>query len=369
MDRKVAIIGTAGLPARYGGFETLAGELVNHLGQDFQITVYCSRRLYTPAERKNSLGDAHLVYIPLKANGFQSVFYDLFSMVHALFRSEVFLVLGVSGAVFLPLVRTCTKRKIIVHTDGLEWQRKRWNRAIRFFLKLSEQIAVKSAHHVIADNPVIEDYLKRQYGKSPALIGYGGNHVVQVSPEEEDGNKYPFLKQTKSEFYPGYTLSVGRVVPENNHELVLEAFSEMPDKTIVIIGNWGSGRYGHRLHQRFQDYNNIYLLDPIYEQHELDRIRSNASFYIHGHSSGGTNPALVEAMYLGLPVIAHGNRFNISTTENQAYYFKNKTELKSLLQNTSYEAFKSCGKRLQAIAHEKMRWQDVAEDYAELFTP
>jgi len=367
MSRKVAIIGTAGLPARYGGFETLVRELVNHLSQDFHITVYCSRRLYKPAERSGRWEKADLVYVPFKANGYQSIFYDLFSLFHALCRAEIFLVLGVSGAMFLPLIRIFTNRRIIVHTDGLEWQRKRWNRAIRFFLKLSERIAVKSAHKVIADNPAIEDYLKQRYGKFPALIGYGGDHVLSVTAEENDTEKYPFMQQMSSEPFRGYAISVGRIVPENNYELILEAFSEIPDGTIIIIGNWRSGRYGKRLQQRFQQYSNIFLLDPIYDQHELDKLRSNASIYIHGHSSGGTNPTLVEAMYLGLPVIAHENPFNINTTENQAYYFREKTVLKDILRNTSTVAFSACGKRLQAIAHEKMRWKDVAGEYGGLF--
>lgn len=363
----MAIIGTAGLPARYGGFETLARELVNHLSLDFHIIVYCSRSLYKRAERKENWERADLVYIPFKANGYQSFFYDLFSLSHALCRADVFLILGVSGALCLPLIRAFTKRRIIVHTDGLEWQRKRWNRAIRFFLKLSERVAVKSAHEVVADNLAIEDYLKKRFGKFPALIGYGGDHVLSGSAEKHDREKYPFMNQMNSGQSRGYAVSVGRIVPENNYTLILEAFSETPDKTMVIIGNWGLSRYGKRLYHRFKDCRNIFLLDPIYNQHELDRLRSNAALYIHGHSSGGTNPALVEAMCLGLPVIANENPFNISTTENQAYYFKDKEDLKSLLQSTSSEEFISCGKRMQTIAREKMRWEDVARRYAGLF--
>ncbi len=366
MDRKVAIIGTAGLPARYGGFETLVRELVNHLGQHYNITVYCSRSLYKPAERSKCSGKANLVYIPFNANGYQSVIYDLLSLIHALPRTDVFLILGVSGAVFLPLIKRFTHRKIIVHTDGLEWKRERWNRPIKFFLKLSEKLAVKSAHTLIADNPAIEDYLQRRYKKSPALIGYGGDHVLSVSAEENDPERYPFMRNMSGEASRGYAISVGRIVPENNYEMILEAFSEIPDKNIVIVGNWKSSRHGKRMRNRFQKYSNIFLMDPIYDQQELDRLRSNASLYIHGHSSGGTNPALVEAMYLGLPVLAHNNPFNISTTENRAFYFSEKTDLKKLLRDTSPEAFRSCGKQLQAIAHEKMRWEDVAEGYAGL---
>ena len=109
------------------------------------------------------------------------------------------------------------------------------------------------------------------------------------------------------------------------------------------------------------------LLDPVYNQKQLNLLRSNASVYIHGHSCGGTNPSLVEAMFLGLPVIAHNNPFNLSTTENQAFYFTDESDIVRILRSNSQKDYESCGKRLQSIAHGKMIWTEVVSKYAELF--
>lgn len=367
MKRKVAIIGTAGLPSRYGGFETLARELVIHLGHHSDLTVYCSRKQYTPTERTSSWQKAKLIYIPLKANGYQSVFYDIYSMIHALFHSEILLVLGISGAIFLPCVRIVSNRKIILNPDGLEWRRKRWNRGIRLFLKVSEWMAIKSAHSIITDNGVIHDYIKQTYNKNSLLIGYGGDHVSSVRKQKDISKRYPFIRQNQGDDSRGYAISVGRIVAENNFDLILEAYNNIMNEDLVIIGNWSSSRYGRKLREEYSIKENIFLLNPVYDQEELDLLRSNASFYIHGHSSGGTNPSLVEAMYLGLPVIAHNNPYNLSTTENQAFYFNNKKDLFELVRNTSTEELNSCGKKLQAIAQKKMKWKDITKEYAKLF--
>ena len=219
---------------------------------------------------------------------------------------------------------------------------------------------------MIADNRIIEDYIKDTYGKSSSLIGYGGDHVSPVAIRGSDPVKYPFMRIKTGSGLSEYAISVGRIVPENNYEIVLEAYRHLPEKNLVVIGNWGSSRYGKKLKNKFHRFRNIFLLDPVYDQQELDMLRSNASLYIHGHSSGGTNPSLVEAMYLGLPVIAHNNPYNLCTTENQAYYFNDKKDLIEILANISHEDLKTCGTRLQVIAHEKMRWGEIALGYADL---
>lgn len=367
MKKKIAIIGTAGIPARYGGFETLANELVNNLPEDFDLTVYCSSRIYTRKERRNSDKKVNHVYIPLRPNGYQSILYDLYSLVHALFNSDVLLILGISGVIFLPLIRILSNRRIIVHVDGQEWNRSRWNTIIKSFLKLSERIAVICAHSVITDHPVIESYIRNTYNKSSSMIGYGGDHVFTVENDESDQELSSYMKLITENKDPGYAISVGRIVPENNYNIILEAYSELPGKRIILIGNWQSSRYGRKLKIKFQQYENMILLDPVYNQKHLNLLRSNASVYLHGHSCGGTNPSLVEAMFLGLPVIAHNNPFNLSTTENQAFYFSDENEIVKILGSNSQKDFESCGKRLQSVAQEKMKWAEVARKYTELF--
>jgi len=123
MSIKVAIIGSVGIPPRYGGFETVVQQLVNCLGNDFRIYVYCSQRHYKKSERVKFYKKARLYYLPLNALGFQSIFYDALSIKHATLYAKILLVLGISGGMIFPFVRLFTNRKIIVNVDGIEWNR------------------------------------------------------------------------------------------------------------------------------------------------------------------------------------------------------------------------------------------------------
>ena len=129
-NKRIAIIGTAGVPCRYGGFETLAHQLVTHLSDQFRFTVYCSGKLYKRGERPAKWKGARLVYLPLNANGISSVVYDIWSVLHALFVADTLLLLGVSGGLVVPFVRLLTRKKVIVHIDGQEWRRGKWGRLL-----------------------------------------------------------------------------------------------------------------------------------------------------------------------------------------------------------------------------------------------
>ena len=148
--KKVAVIGTVGIPAKYGGFETLTEYLVENSNEDFDFTVYCSKPKYK--ERPKSYKNSRLVYLPLEANGKSSIPYDALSIIHALFYADVLLVLGVSGAFLLPFVKFFTKKKIVTNIDGLEWKRDKWGGLAKKYLKKQEAIAVKYSHEVVADN-------------------------------------------------------------------------------------------------------------------------------------------------------------------------------------------------------------------------
>ena len=156
-------------------------------------------------------------------------------------------------------------------------------------------------------NQVIKDYAREVYHRDSELIEYGGDNAY---PVEDDGtlkSKYGLVKGQ-------YCFKVARIEPENNIEMILQAFVQMPDETIVIVGNWERSEFGKRLKNEYSSYKNIRLLNPIYDGHELNLLRSNCKLYIHGHSVGGTNPSLVEAMNLHLPIIAYDVLYNKETT-------------------------------------------------------
>lgn len=354
--KKIAIIGTVGVPANYGGFETLAEHLIQDLGQDHDITVYCSGKKYSKEERLATYKGAKLIYLPLDANGIQSIPYDTLSIIHALFYSDVFLILGVAGAWILPLVKWFTHKKIIISIDGIEWKRDKWNLLAKWYLFWAEGLAVKYSHIDISDNEAIQDYTAARYGSLSRIIEYGADHTIKTPMSIETKEKYSFSHNP-------YAFKVCRIEPENNVHLILEAFSTTDTMPLVIIGNWDKSQYGIALKKKYFNHPNIHILDPIYDQHKLDEIRSNASLYVHGHSAGGTNPSLVEAMYLGLPIISFGVSYNKVTTEHKAIYFDDLESLICQLNEIYTAKLERVGAVMKEIAHRRYTWSKIASKY------
>ncbi|MFK7775935.1 MAG: DUF1972 domain-containing protein [Saprospiraceae bacterium] len=358
--KKLAIIGTVGVPARYGGFETLAHQLVENLNTEYDITVYNSTKHYCAKERVKEWNGAKIKYIPLSANGAYSIIYDILSMIHAIIFSEVLLILGVSGCLFLPFIKLFfPSRKIIVNVDGLEWRRAKWNVYAKTFLSWSERVAVWCANEIIADNAAIQKYVLDRYGKRSNLIEYGADHNQVEDIKPETFQKYPFLNQE-------YAFKVARIEPENNIHIILKGFAKQDTLPLVLIGNWKNSDYGKSLQNEFSEYDHLHLLDPIYEANLLNQMRSNAKVYIHGHSEGGTNPSLVEAMYLALPIISFDIIYNKVTTENQAVYFETSNELCQLIKDIELIDLDKLSVNLSEVANRRYLWSVIADKYSNL---
>ena len=354
---KIAVIGTVGIPAKYGGFETLADHLVEELSGDVDFTVYCTKKKYAKDQRPATYKGAKLVYLPFDANGIQSIVYDCISILHAMFFADVLLILGVSGGIMLPFVRLFTRKKIIISIDGIEWKRNKWSKAARLYLFAAEWLAVKFSHADISDNESIQDYTAIRYKTLSHIIEYGADHTIAVKPTQADKEKYAFLNKP-------YAFKVCRIEPENNIHIVTEAFAKLPKHTLVIVGNWNNSEYGKELKEKYKHFSNIHLLDPIYNQRELDLLRGNCLVYVHGHSAGGTNPSLVEAMYLGLPIVAFGVNYNKTTTEHQAFYFKTADELENIISTTKIADLKKKAAEMKDIADRRYTWKVIAKKYA-----
>lgn len=354
---RVAIVGTVGLPSRYGGFETLAQYLVEHLGDEFDFTVYCSGPDYR--ERPREYGRARLVYVPLRANGGQSIPYDLCNYAHAWRHADVLLVLGCSGTLALGLGRMLGKPSIL-NVGGLEWQRSKWGRWARNFLRISEWAGVKAADYVVSDNIGISYHLRKAYNRECTLIEYGGDHVTTPVITEALAAKYPFLKGR-------YAFALARIQPDNNPELVLHAFNQVPEMDLVFIGTWDRSEYGRELKRRYGSFPNLRLLEAIYDPEELNVIRGNCAFYVHGHSAGGTNPALVEAMHMGLPVASFDVAYNRATTENSVKYFRNVATLAGLIIQVDQAEWDAQRPVVRSIAQRRYAWKRIVEEYGRLF--
>ncbi len=351
--QKVALVGTVGLPARYGGFETLAHFLVFYLGKTKDFVVYCSGRDCT--EHPATYLTATLKYLPFRANGAQSVIFDLVSLASGCFRADSILLLGVSGGIFVPFTRLFRKR-VILNIGGLDWQRSKWGPWASRFLKLSEAVAAKWADVLIADNEGIAAYLAQQYGRKSVLIEYGGDQVSLPPVTDAWRQRYPFLNGP-------YAFSVARIQADNNIEMILEAFTQSPSHVLVMLGNWGSSTFGRELKGRFAHSRNLHLLDAIYDPSELNVLRGHCAIYVHGHSAGGTNPSLVEAMHLSLPIAAFEVVYNRSTTEGAAQYFRNAAELAELLNRVPQAEWESQRPTMKEIAVRRYKWSLIADKY------
>ena len=354
---KIAILGTVGVPGRYGGFETLAENLVryhNSTGQQAALTVWCSAK--DNAEQPVRFKSADLRYVALRANGVQSIPYDAISLWQAV-RSghDRILLLGVSGALALPLIRLISRARIVTNIDGIEWKREKWQPLARMVLRASEWAAVRFSHEVVADNQAIADHVRDNYGSSCEVIAYGGDHALREAGEASIPEGLP----------DRYAFALCRIEPENNVHVILEALDGL-DMPLVFVGNWDNSDYGRELKARYSESTNFFLLNPIYDPRSLYAVRARASVYLHGHSAGGTNPSLVEMMHFGVPVLAHGCSFNRHSTEGKAHYFESAAELADQLCNLDTEDADRIGADMREIARRKYTWDQIGKAYFEL---
>lgn len=358
MTKKVAVIGTVGLPAKYGGFETLVEYITKYLNKDYKFTIYCSSKTYN--KKLLSYNNCNLKYLSLKANGPQSVLYDIFGMIDSLKYADSLLILGVSGCLFLPVLKLISTQKIIVNIDGMEWKRQKWGWFSKLFLKFSEGLAIKYADEIIADNKIILDYIISNYSRKVNLITYGGDHCKKINISEKLIKKYSFINGS-------YAFSVCRIEPENNIEIIIKAFSHINSMNLVIVGNWMNSKYGISLRLKYGNIKNIFLLDSIYNQNVLNQLRSNCDIYIHGHSAGGTNPSLVEAMCLGLAILCYEVNYNVETTKNSALYFKTTEDIINTINEINRDKLAKISNRMKMIAKDNYTWELITKQYKLLF--
>ena len=363
---KIYIIGTVGLPNIYGGWETLADNLVSTLEKDYSFVVYCSAPMYE--QQPTSYKQAELRYSKFKANGPQSLIYDTLTMLDATRdKNATLLILGVSGTFLLPVLRikrfiTKSNNIFITNIDGIEWAREKWGRLAKMILKINEWFAVNNSDFVISDNQGIHEYVTQKYNVNSNVIPYGGDQINKFLPKS-------FINKTLQNYgiNSKFCLTVARIEPENNIEIFVNAAAISSNIQFVIIGNYKNSEYGKKLYKSCEGIKNIKMLGGIYDRNELDAIRISSMGYFHGHSAGGTNPALVEAMHLSLNIICFDVNFNRFTTNELGKYITTSESLALIFNELFADEIPPWGMKLELFAKENYTWKSVANKYAKIF--
>ena len=360
--KRLALIGSNGIPANYGGTETFYENLTRELSDKYDITVYCSKK-----QPRDKVGDSYLgaklVYLPLSANGWQSIPYDAWSIIHAARKSDILYIFGSSGVFMVKILRTFGfKKPVFLNHGGLdEWKREKYSRLGRFWAWWSRKIVRNCVDHVV-DNELYVKSLKETFGIEKAyVIRYGGDQAVPVAPDNSLLEEYPFLTEN-------YYVSVSRAQIDNNLHVVLEAFSKVPDQKLVLVSNFNVSPYGQELYEKYNGkYPNIILIPGIYDKRELNAVRSNAHAYIHSHSRCGTPPSLCEAMCLGLPIISFNAEVNHEVTGDFAIFFDTAEDLIKVIKTVSKEELKDMAAKSTDLAKRELTWNHIALQYAEIF--
>ena len=248
------------------------------------------------------------------------------------------------------------KSKVILNPDGVEWQRSKFGNLTKFFLKLSEKIGTMYADKVIADNKVIADDLLKKHGVVSTVIEYGADHSSQVDLRNSTASRYSIKKNN-------YAFKVCRIVPENNIRMILEEFSKTKYK-LLLIGNWKNSKFGIDLRKEYSDCQNLSLLDPIYDQEELDEL-SNCRLYIHGGTASRNKSFFGRGNVSRVTCLVFDVNYNRETTEEAAKYFKTSVEFQNALKILweSDELLYSMSKKLKNIALRRFEWKEIIMKY------
>jgi hypothetical protein len=321
---KLGIIGTRGIPNEYGGFEQFAEHFSTYAAsKGIEVTVYCSSNQTFKDPSYKGVRLIHCKDPEPSLGSFGQFIYDLNCIRHSRTEAyDIILQLGyTSNAIWNFLYPIGSK--IITNMDGMEWKRTKYNSLTRLFLKGSEQLVVRYSDHLIADSEGILKYLESKYKKPVSFVPYGAVPFHLGNPEKIAG--YGLKPE-------GYNLTIARFEPENNIEMIIQGHLKSSVRIpLVVVGNT-STPYGHELKEKYAS-EKVRFTEGIFQAEQLNHLRSQCNLYFHGHSVGGTNPSLLEAMAASACIAAHNNPFNKAVLQYNAFYFSSAEEVAGILQN------------------------------------
>ncbi|MBB2144653.1 DUF1972 domain-containing protein [Pedobacter sp. LMG 31464] len=324
MKLKIAILGTRGIPNHYGGFEHISEYISEGLVQKgHSVTVYNSHQHPYQQKSWNGVNLVHC-YDPEYLIGTAGQFiYDFNCLRDARKRNfDVILIMGyTSSSVWGKLYPQ--ESVIITNMDGLEWKRTKYSKPVQQFLKYAEKLAVKHSQFYIADSMVIKSYLKDKYAINSSYIPYGAD---LYSPQEKE--QFSLTEMQKEDYF----LLMARMEPENNIETILDGFTNSnSEKNFKVLGDT-QNKFGKFITDKFKNDERIKFKGSNFNNVAVRSLQNNSYLYFHGHSVGGTNPSLLEAMASEALIAAHDNPFNKSVLEKDAFYFNNAVDVRKLIE-------------------------------------
>lgn len=354
---KVAIIGTRGIPNHYGGFEQFAEYLSDGLSQmGHQVFVYNSHNHPYQENKWKNVSLIHCHDPEYILGTFGQFFYDLNCILDTRKRDyDVILQLGyTSSSIWNVLFKSGVK--IVTNMDGLEWKRTKFSQPTKWFLKLAEWLAIKFSDELISDSVGIQDYLYKAHNVRSTYIPYGA--IVCEHTCQSHLDKYNLMTFE-------YDILVARIEPENNVETIIKGFiATNVSRKLVVVGSLNTA-LAKKLLNTISD-ERVLFLDFITSIDILNSLRYYSNLYFHGHTVGGTNPSLLEAMSSNALVCAHDNIFNKSILENDAFYFKNVKDVTCLVekyQKKYYQHF--CQANIKKI-EEIYNYSEVISKYEQM---
>ena len=355
---RIALVGTRGVPARYGGFETAVEEVGSRLvDRGHDVVVFC--RSSAESEQQSNYQGMRLVHLPaLRTRSLETLSHTALSAVHrALAGTDAAVLFNAAHSPFLPLFRL-RGIPVATHVDGLEWRRSKWGRVGRRYYRIAESLAVRWSDEIIADAGGIADYYRAEFSCPSRLISYGAPRLTGTGSE-----KLAELGLASR----GYHLVVARFEPENHVlEIVRGYVASSAALPLAVVGSAPYSDEYTALVRAAAD-ERVILLGGVWDQELLDQLYAHAASYLHGHSVGGTNPSLLRAAGAGTPVIAFDTAFNREVAGVNGEYFAHSADVARLVERaeTDADAFLTMGERLAADSR-RYDWDEVAREYESL---
>jgi glycosyltransferase involved in cell wall biosynthesis len=354
----IAMVGTRGVPARYGGFETAVEEIGRRLvDRGHEVVVYCRTSADAEPPPRTHLG-MKLVHLPAaRKRTLETLSHTALSVAHLItHRTDAAIVFNAANAPLLPLLRAA-RIPVATHVDGLEWKRAKWGGAGRRYYRMAESLAVRWSDVLIADAQGIADYYREAFSAPTTLLTYG-------APLIEPGQD----RLAELGLTPGsYHLVVARFEPENHVHVIVEGYTaSSARKPLIVVGSAPyADDYTERVHALADG--RVRYLGGVWDQDLLDQLYANCATYLHGHSVGGTNPSLLRAAGAGAAVTAYDVDFNREVLADAGRYFRTAGDVARLVAEAEADRDTTArrGRRSRVLAG-RYDWDDVTSGYEEL---